>query len=95
MKKNECTYSITIKEISEMTGMAPRTVQAAVRTGQIKGVYLQNGKREYYWIPRKAFMEYLEHHEESKKNTEKLKDIQQELDMIKSMLNEALQRISA
>lgn len=72
MAKNE--HAMTLKEANELTGIAVPTLRKLIEKNQVPGVYFESDLKTFYWIPRKAFMKFLENWDvaESKKALENL-----------------------
>ena len=76
---------MTLKEANELTGIAVPTLRKLIEKGQIPGVFVETDLKTYYWIPRKAFMKFLESWDvaESKKELAKLT---QEIEELKNLI---------
>ena len=82
MAKNE--YAMTLKEASELTGISILTLRKLIEKKEIPGVCLITECKNYYWIPRKAFMKFLE----SWDTTENKKMLSQLLDDVTTIKKE-------
>ena len=54
---------LTVEEASELSGMTEGFIRAGIVNGTVPGSYISEGGgvRKTFYIPRKAFMDYLEH----------------------------------
>lgn len=52
---------LTVKEASELSGMSRHFVRAGIMNGTVPGAYIKEREKPTFYIPRKAFVEFLEH----------------------------------
>ncbi len=50
---------VTIEEASKATGVGTDFIRCAIQQGTFPGSYIKNGNRTTFYIPRKAFEDYM------------------------------------
>lgn len=80
-------YAMTLKEASELTGISILMLRNLIDKKEIPGVSYTSATKTYYWIPRKAFMKWLEHWDTTE-NKKMLSQILEDVTTIKKEIQD-------